>query len=887
MNHSKQKPHSLVLATWNAQSLRYQKEELADFLEEHHVDIIAIQETQLKPGIRFTMPNYTVYRRDREDRRGGGLAILVKRNLKFTLLPSPNTTTVEALQGKIQMASQYIIIQSVYKSPHLPLPADDLDEMFNEPHIPIIAVGDYNAKHNTWNRGPQNAAGITLFNYSQTHNLLIHHTNSPTHYNNHAQYNPSTIDLAVTKNFTLPLNLSVQHQLNSDPLPVIINIGPPCAALPNPPTNFINWPHFRHFLDHSTGPIPRITNNETLEAAIQKLTSNAITIATLTRNVSNPTRLPPLPRDLKNKIRHKNQLLKRARSTQNPLIKQEVKEAIKEYHHQQWSATLTQLTKGDATIHKICKALKIAHTTTLPPIQGQQGLATVNEEKAEIFADAMEQQFQLHTPINLANPWEHHVYRSALQQRQAPADAQLRPTTPKEIKQIITKLGSKKAAGPDQIRNTAIKQFARKQICELVNIVNAALRLSIFPTNWKIAHIIVLPKPNRNHTLPQNYRPISLLSCLGKICEKVILDRLQDETEELGILPDAQFGFRAEHSTTQQTARLTDFITKALNQRKYTGILALDVEKAFDRVWHEGLLFKMAQLRFSTSIQKLVASFLHDRTFKIKIEDVLSTPRRIRAGVPQGSPLSPLLYNIYTADIPQNRNCELLIYADDTALAVSSRSLRAVTLKLQRHFVPLEQWMRQWKIKLNIEKTQLICISRKRQQPDAPLTLLNTPIPWRDTVKYLGLTYDKRLTWNSHLTSSRNKVIGIFTKLYPMLGRKSPLPIDLKLLIYKSHLRPILLYGAPSWGLAAHKHFHKLQTTQNRILRTCLNAQWYIRNTTIHRDTNLPTITELVNIQKDELHRQTSVHQNNTLRLNFNYDPHRPTGTYRLTKQLR
>src|SRR5699024_8366394 len=225
----------------------------------------------------------------------------------------------------------------------------------------------------------------------------------------------------------------------------------------------------------------------------------------------------------------------------------------------------------------------------------------------------------------------------------------INPTSPTEVRKIIKNLKVKKAPGMDGISNRMIRQLPDKAVMHIV----AILRLRHFPEKWKIADVIMLLKAGKSKTSPQSYRPISLLPCIGKLAEKVILWRLKDCEHQLNVIPDEQFGFRENHSTTEQVLRVAERITQSFNWNRHTGAVFLDVAKAFDKVWHEGLLHKFIAARFPISLVKLVKSFLEERKFRVKIGNARSSARTIQAGVPQGSLLSPFLYAIFTADAPR------------------------------------------------------------------------------------------------------------------------------------------------------------------------------------------------------------------------------------------
>jgi hypothetical protein len=195
---------------------------------------------------------------------------------------------------------------------------------------------------------------------------------------------------------------------------------------------------------------------------------------------------------------------------------------------------------------------------------------------------------------------------------------------------------------------------------------------------------ITLPKPGIDPKFPQNLRPISLLSTTGKISEEVILKILQKHTEERGLLNASQCDFRARHSTTLQCMRLADHVTLNFNYKMSTAVVFLDIEKAFDTTWHSGLLYKLSKLEFSNSLTKLIGSFLSHRKFRVSVEGEMSTPREMQAGVPQGSVLSPTLFNLYINDAPQTHGVHLALCADDTCLYATDRKEGFVVRKLQR-----------------------------------------------------------------------------------------------------------------------------------------------------------------------------------------------------------
>jgi hypothetical protein len=183
----------------------------------------------------------------------------------------------------------------------------------------------------------------------------------------------------------------------------------------------------------------------------------------------------------------------------------------------------------------------------------------------------------------------------------------------------------------------------------------------------------------------------------GKLLEKVILKIVQNYTEEKGYLNASQFGFRARHSTTLQCMSFTDHANLNFNNNMSTETVFLDIKKKnVDKTWHLGLLYKLSELTFSTSLIKRINSFFSQSKFRVLVEGELSTPRDIEAGLPHGSVLSPTLHTLYINDTPQTPGVYLGLFADDTCIYVTDRK---------------ETWCERWNIKINEDKTQAIYFS--------------------------------------------------------------------------------------------------------------------------------------------------------------------------------
>jgi hypothetical protein len=249
--------------------------------------------------------------------------------------------------------------------------------------------------------------------------------------------------------------------------------------------------------------------------------------------------------------------------------------------------------------------------------------------------------------------------------------------------------------------------------------------------------------------------------------ERIVTKRLTQKAIRENIIPHEQFGFRKRHSTTAQLARLADFITHGFNIRKHTGLIALDLEKAYDTIWIKGLLFKLIQYKYPTYIVKFILSYLTHRAFTVTISGISSLPKYPEAGLPQGAVLSPILFAICTADFPRIPHINTALFADDTAVFTQSWRIDTVARRLSRALHRFYIYFSRWRMKVNIDKSAAIVFSKRRPARPATITMKGVEVPWTTSIKYLGLQFTSTLNYSSHIQRSVHKAIGNLVNIFP------------------------------------------------------------------------------------------------------------------------
>ena len=236
------------------------------------------------------------------------------------------------------------------------------------------------------------------------------------------------------------------------------------------------------------------------------------------------------------------------------------------------------------------------------------------------------------------------------------------------VKKVIANLDSSKATGPDCIPVVVLKNFEPELSYILAKLFNKCLKESCFPDCWKVSSVLPVFKNVGEKSTAKNYRPVSLLSVVSKVFEKLVNNRIVDHLEKCGPFSGFQYGFRSSRSTADILTVVSDRIARAFNRSGATRAVALDLSKAFNKVWHVGLLHKLKSYGISGQIFGLISSFLSNRRLRVVLDEKSSQEYPVNAGVPQGSIPGPTLFLLYINDLPDDFICNIAIYADDTTL---------------------------------------------------------------------------------------------------------------------------------------------------------------------------------------------------------------------------
>lgn len=340
------------------------------------------------------------------------------------------------------------------------------------------------------------------------------------------------------------------------------------------------------------------------------------------------------------------------------------------------------------------------------------------------------------------------------------------------------------------------------------------------PLKRLVSNVIPVPKPKKDPSIPSSYRPINLLNTTGKILEHILKTRVNNFLTANQILPTEQFGFINNTCTNLQISRAISHIQLKRNLGKASGLLTIDLEKAFDKVEHNILFTKLFNINLPLSIVKLIDNYLLDRSFKVLAEDELSTTKTIKSGVPQGS-IQYIYFNIYTHDLPITRQNDIMtcIFADDVAIIASDKKPRNITTKLQTQLNTLDVYLIQNHLNISGDKCELIIFHQtRRKTQDIVLRLNHHHIKPQRHIRYLGVILDTYLKLNEHIKHISRQVNSKYNTIYP-IAKSNRLTHKTSGHIYKAYIRPIICYAPPTLLLLNKRNKKTVNILQNKFLR--------------------------------------------------------------------
>ena len=795
-------------------------------------DVITLSETHLHAGVTndvFTLNGFhDIIRKDR-GAQGGGVAIYIRETLCYKRMMEYERADVEALWIQLNTIEGKVLFCSIYRPPDKtggPPPLefwDNLDQVLDDIKSSsikyIYLLGDLNADFNTVNG--QRLAQLCI---RQNLECLIEEPTriTPT--------SATILDQIITNapNFVRNTEVSAPVSTN-DHCTISVKLN---FKVPHEPTySRLIWQYERADIARFRAALreadfDRAFSSENIDDVCITWTETFLNVA----RTFVPNKLVTIrPRDspwynnmlrlLKRKL---TRVFKRFKANNNVLDWQKYKELRNEYqykldkaeneHMQKMSSSLASSRNSKSWWKTVKCLIGRGGDASYPALEVNNNIVTNNKDKAAIFNNF----FLSHSTIDTTNAKlpDQPAYPIGIDQIQA---------TESEVSDLLKCIDTTKATGPDGISPKLLYLAGDTIVPSLTRLINLSLQLALVPKSWKEANVIPLYKKGKKSDI-NNYRPVSLLPCLSKILEKIVFKHLFNYLRDQNLLTPHQSGFRPGDSTLNQLSYLYHVFACALDCKKSVQIVFCDISKAFDRCWHDGIIFKLKSFGIGGNLLTWFQNYLNERYQKVVIRGQSSEIGLIQAGVPQGSVLGPLLFLMYINDLPLGIQSNIKLFADDATVYIDFDDPNQAAEILNKDLMYVQSWADQWLVKFSPTKTKSMTLSFKHDAAaNLPQILFNNTV--LDTVKshkHLGLTITNKLTWNLHISnviSSASSMADVLKKLKYQVDRKSLETI------YFTFIRPKLEYSCHIWDNCNNKDSELLEKFQMDIARTVSGAR--------------------------------------------------------------
>ena len=421
--------------------------------------------------------------------------------------------------------------------------------------------------------------------------------------------------------------------------------------------------------------------------------------------------------------------------------------------------------------------------------------------------------------LSMIKRYDNHPSIRAIKKRTLGQSFDFVHVTPNDARSCIVNLDSKKSTGYDGIPAKLLKVGTDPLSVIISELINMSIDECTFPDLLKYAEMAALFK-KLDRLCKENYRPVSILTALSKVFEKIYCRQLTSYFDH--IFSKYLSGFRQKYSCQSTLLRMIEEWKLALDNGNMVGSIAIDLSRAFDSLPHGLLLAKLYAYGVNIESCKLIASYLHNRHHRVKIHDKRSDWLQINRGVPQGSILGPLLFNVFINDIfLRSSDINIFNYADDNCISFAGSSINIIEDTLKKEVASLMEWFRKNSLVANPAKFQTMLVkSNNIDDIELNVTAENVSLPSSDTMKVLGIDIDNRLTFDGHVSSM---CIKAGKQLNALQRLKGSLDRDSRMAIYKSFIMSNFNYCPVIWMFTSKTSLSKLENIQKRALRFVLD----------------------------------------------------------------
>lgn len=812
---------TMNILQWNCHSIIPKFDRLKALLTNHNIDIFCLNETWLVESKFFRIPNFKIIRKDRATAYGGVL-IGIHDNIEFNYLDLSLHSHIEYVAVSIKKDDFSFCVICIYIPPNTSFSLTQIKEILSNIPTPFYILGDLNAHNVAWGSERTDGRGTLIMDLIDDLNLNILNDGSFTRVAV-PPFHHSCIDLSLCSNFLSMISSwkTIDDPNGSDHLPILIESKIPVndkieydKLIPDVCKN-VNWSKFSDLIsmssiefDHMISPIENYNNfSKLINECLNNSQNRKVTSGILRRN------RPSFwwDKECSTALKNKSDAFKKFRKlgTRNSYFLYSKAEALftritKFKKRNYWKHFVENLDK-DSSLSTLWSTARNLRNYSSSPVVLEYSEDWIDKFASKICPDFAPQ------CINFKNKSSNYFPDLCI------------PFTISELNLALS-ITKNTAPGIDNIKFIVLKNLPDEGKTFLLSIYNSFIKRNIIPFEWRFIKVVSILKPGKDPSFVDSRRPISLLSCLRKLMERMILNRLELWAESNNVFPSSQYGFRRGRGTRDCVALLASQIQLAFNKKQNVISTFLDVSGAYDSVLIDLLYNKMNSLNIPSMISNFLCNLF---SFKIMHFFHNGSAKLIRYsyfGLPQGSCLSPFLYNLFTSDmyciIPNG--CFFLQFADDNVISISGKSSEIIRHFMQLSLDNIEIWAHENGFTFSVSKTKFILFSRMRSITNVNLFLNGCEIEQVNDYKYLGIWFDSKLNWKSHIQYIQKVCFKRINFLRTITGTWwGAHPSDM-ITLYTTTIRSVMEYGCFTFVSASQTQFSKLEKIQFRCLRICL-----------------------------------------------------------------
>ena len=824
---------------WNCRGLKTKFEEICVLQQEENPSVFCLQETFLKTVDNILLKGFNSYHHIHTDcqKPSGGSSIFVKSSCpqrKINL-----NTELQAIAISVTLDRE-ITICSVYIPPSFSLKIEHLDSLLKQLPSPYLLLGDFNGHNILWGNKENNSRGELIENFITNNDICLMNDKSNT-YMHDPTGSFSSIDLSLCHpSLFLDFNWSVcKDQHHSDHFPIVIKSNTSTVEDHNPKwkLNKANWEVFQSLCTETI----TVESFKDSSDPLSDFTSSLIDISSkcIPKTSTNPTKSNPWYNDeCKEAIKTRKKALNKFKKyptkdnlNEVKVFRAKARRTIKISKRKSWRSYVSKI-NHKTPIKKVWDMIrKISGKTKSPSYTHLNHPVTETKSTSKFdIAETLGETF-----LNNSCSRNYSEKFQKIKAEQEKIKLNFKSANTEEYNNLFNfdelldaiKQSHDSATGPDEIHYQMLKHLPESSLQALLGIFNHIWTTGDFPEDWRLATVIPIPKPGKDHAEPTNYRPIALTSCLCKTLERMINKRLIWYLESNNLLSRYQSGFRTGRSTNDNLVKLETFIRDAFVKKEHVVAVFFDLEKAYDTTWRYGIMKDIHKLGLRGRLPTFIESFLADRGMQVRVGSTLSDLYDQEQGVPQGGVLSTTLFNIKINDIVKclDNLTDCSLYVDDFCICFRSKSMRTIERHLQQNLNKIEHWATNNGFKFSKSKTQCVHFCQLRKQHDDPvLTLYGSPIPVVQEYKYLGLIFDKKLSFIPHIKYLKAKCLKSLNILKVLSHTTWGADRTTLLQLYRSLIRSKLDYGSIVNGSARKSYLAMLDPIHHQGLRLALGA---------------------------------------------------------------